>query len=249
VVGPDTLPETQTLPMSRLFRNDELQVRVKLCDDTVYKYYLVLRSNPNAFPPLKVARCEGKLMLYDGYHRFAAMERAGIDKVQVEITDVSDRRQVYWMAAQANLTHGLPLSTKDHRNAFAAYMIAGKSTKVHKKTGEEVTKSYREIAKEIGGVVSYATVRNWMKEDFPQEYYHRSGYDEDLYANSVRGGLMEAESFDYYLMAQNAISQAASSIPQVDDVNKRARLLMQLDKLTEQIREQGHKEIDFDSLM
>jgi len=60
---------------------------------------------------------------------------------------------------------------------------------------------------------------------------------------------MEAESFDYYLMAQNAISQAASSIPQVDDVNKRARLLMQLDKLTEQIREQGHKEIDFDSLM
>ena len=242
-------PNTKTLPMKRLFRNDELQVRTKLDDDWVYHFYTVLRNNPNAFPPLKVASCEGKLMLYDGYHRFAAMERCGISHVEVDIMEVSDRREVYWLAAKANLTHGLPLSSRDHRNALAAYMIAGKSNKVQKRTGQEVTKSYREIAREIGGVVSYATVRNWMKEDFPQEFYKRSGYDEEAYQNSEMGGLMKPDGFNYYQMAENAISQAERAIPKVDDINKRAVLLMQLDKLRERIREQGCKEIDFDNLL
>jgi hypothetical protein len=61
------------------------------------------------------------------------------------------------------MKNGLPLRRNEIRAVFRAYVRAGQ----HRKRGKRV-KSSREIAADLNGLRSHATILNWMGQDFPR---------------------------------------------------------------------------------
>lgn len=158
-------PQITTVVIAQLCRAPEFQIRRKLCPRTVSRYAAVIKSGKQ-LPPLQVALVDKVPCLVDGYHRAAALEELGYSNAEAIITETS-RDQAQWMAAKANMEHGLPLTSREIREAFRVYI----RTEQHRK-GRGKLKSYREIGQELGR--SHNTIRNWMEQDF-KELFNRYG--------------------------------------------------------------------------
>lgn len=144
-----------------LVREDKYQIRDRLDHHAVGRYFNSYRNGVR-LPPVQVAQVgKGALILVDGYHRVAALERLGAPTVEAVITPTEERK-ARWLAAQANLTHGVPLTTKERRAAFKAYIRAGQH-----KDERGGYKSYRTIAEELG-FMSLGGVHRRMQLDFPR---------------------------------------------------------------------------------
>lgn len=157
---------TAKVRIADLLRDGAYQVRQKLEPGTVARYAQAYRSEA-PMPPVRAMRLPGgALILIDGWHRVAALESLREHSVECAIVD-GNEREALWEAAKANLTHGLPLRRGEFRQVFRAYVRAGQCRKRQGKAKGPL-KSYREIAAELGGVVSYSAVRRWMMQDFPR---------------------------------------------------------------------------------
>lgn len=152
-------PSNSTIVLAQLCRSPEFQVRSKLCQSTIHRYAAAMKAG-QLLPPLSVALVDGVPCLVDGYHRAAAMELLGQDTAEAVVITTS-KLEAQWMAAKANMHHGLPLKSKELRQAFRVYIRTGQ----HRK-GRGKRKSLREIGQEIGR--SHNTIRNWMARDFPK---------------------------------------------------------------------------------
>jgi hypothetical protein len=170
-----------TISLTQLMMSDEFQVRRKLDQATIARYENVLRSGAT-LPPVKVAKVDGIFILVDGFHRVAARERLEEATVEAEVIETT-RTEAYWLAASANLQHGLPLKPAEIHEVFKAYIKARKHLK-----GRGQPKTYREIGAEIGK--PHTTIRNWMKKDYPEIFKRYSG-DENFAGD---GGLPEMEA-------------------------------------------------------
>jgi|GEM_PF-2892432 len=168
----DTLPSSSSGPTIRqvviahLCRSSDFQVRRKLCLQTVNRYAAAIKAGQE-LPSLQVALVDGVPCLVDGYHRAAALESLGVGTAEATVSKTS-REDAQWMAAQANLTHGLPLKRSEIRAVFRVYIRAGK----HRK-GRGRLKSYREIGLELGR--PHTTIRNWMEKDFRKIFNEYGG--------------------------------------------------------------------------
>ena len=153
------VPPARPVPIATLVRHAGLQVRDGIDAGTVKSYRHVL-ANGGELPPVRVVDVEGVWYLADGWHRTAAAEHEGSGVVDAVVTPgtLDDAR---WLAASANLTHGLALTRKEKRRAFAVYI----GTRRHR-DGKRF-KSYREIAGELPGVGSHTALRLWMHRDYP----------------------------------------------------------------------------------
>lgn len=190
-------PDAKLLRILDLVRHQAFQVRSKLDPNTVTRYAGILK-NGGSFPPVKVARIaspgvkpkgrplaafdeiqDGALVLVDGYHRVEAHLAVGRREVSADVVDAS-KHEALWLAASANLTHGLPLKAKDLRKVFHGYIHAHR----YKKPNGDL-KSYREIASDLNGARSYVTFREWMRKDFPK-LFERMSKDE---GREAPGGL------------------------------------------------------------
>lgn len=165
--------------ISQLALDPEFQMRRKLDAGTVKKYENVYKSGKQ-MPPVKVARVAGVLILVDGWHRVEALTRLGVPRVDAEVTETT-REQALWMAARANLEHGLPLKTKELREVFRTFIKA----KQHMLPRGRL-KSYRDIGTELGKPQS--TIYAWMKKDFPNIAAKMAGEE----AFKGAGGLQDA---------------------------------------------------------
>lgn len=105
--------------------------------------------------------------LVDGYHRAAAMESLGYLEAEAVITEAT-RGEAQWMAANANLTHGLPLKSREVREVFRVYIRTGRYKK-----GSGIWASYREIGRELGR--PHTTIRFWMEKDFKKLFHAYGG--------------------------------------------------------------------------
>ena len=164
-------------------------------------------ENENTYPtmpPLDVALIEGVLVLFDGFHRFAALKRAGMTNTEVFIHHGKNYNELTFLGARNNLTNGLFLTTADIREVvFKSYMKSKNNMK-----GKRY-KSYREIAADFHGLCAHNTFRNWMKKDFPSVFKAMSSSDE---------GLIEFEPLDpdmmhletAYMELSNVIKRYAS---------------------------------------
>ena len=155
---PSVTPIT-TIVLAQLCRSPSFQIRQKLCASTVNKYAAAIKAGQQ-LPPLQVAVVAGVPCLVDGYHRAAALEVLGNDTADAIIYEAT-QDEAQWMAAKANMQHGLPLKPREVREVFKVYI----RTKRHRK-GRGKLKTYREISAELGR--SHNTIRNWMKADFPK---------------------------------------------------------------------------------
>lgn len=153
--------ETTTLPLEAVILDDSLQVRAKLDEGTV-KRYAAAYDNDEEMPPVRVGRRGDGYILLDGWHRYKALQSIGASDLEAEILEGLEWDDMRWEAAKANLKHGLPLKIQEIREVFRSYVKAGKYRK-----GRSL-KSYREIAKDLGGLRQHTTIRNWMQKDFPR---------------------------------------------------------------------------------
>ncbi len=158
---------TVRLRVADLVLRDDFQVRGKVDAATVRQYAATLKNDPDAMPPIVVTVLNEAPTLVSGRHRVAAMKAVGISETRAEIVEVSSEDEARWLAAEANLKHGLRLRPKALRGVFKAYVEAGR----HRRGSSlrAPLKSYREIACELGGTIHYGTVRNWMRKELEAE--------------------------------------------------------------------------------
>lgn len=137
------------------------QVRAKI-DPTTVRRYQAIYKNEGKLPPIEIAKVDGALRLVDGWHRLEALQLLERDSVEANITEMS-MSEARWAAASANLAHGLPLKPKEVRNVFRAFITARRHYRPNGRL-----KSYREMASELNGAVSYRTLNRWMELDHPK---------------------------------------------------------------------------------
>jgi hypothetical protein len=172
--------ETVRIELVTITKAPEFQVRRKTDPVTVNRYAEVIKAG-GEFPPVRLARVrvnqdatEPVLVPVDGFHRIAAHEKLGLAYIEATIADM-DPVLAQWKAAEANMSHGLPLSSKEVREAFRRFIRAKQHVKGNKRNGKPDLMSYREIGAKIGK--SYGTIRVWMKQDYPKIYTQMGGDD------------------------------------------------------------------------
>lgn len=158
-------PAITTVSLAQLCRSKDFQVRSKLCANTVQRYAAAIKAG-QTLPPLQIALVDGVPCLVDGYHRAAALEFLGFEEADSIVTEAT-RDDAQWMAAQANMTHGLPLKPREVREVFRVYIRTGRYKK-----GSGKWKSYRDMGEELGR--PFSTIRSWMEKDF-KKLYHTYG--------------------------------------------------------------------------
>lgn len=97
----------------------EYQMREKLSASTVSEYTELIQANGSKWPfssPCSIIRVKGELILTDGFHRVAAMRKAGEDQVSVVVCE-GTKTDALKSALSANISHGLRRSNADKRRA------------------------------------------------------------------------------------------------------------------------------------
>jgi hypothetical protein len=201
--APDTNKDIKKVSIKDILKDSRFQVRLKL-DESIVGRYLAVYKSGHPMPPIKLAQVNGTLLLVDGWHRLAALEQLNESRtIDAEIIEATER-EAFWLAAEANLQHGLPLKTVEIREAFRVYIKAKKHRNEHGSL-----KSYRQIAQELGGLKHYGTIRNWMINDFPR-IAAQYGPEE---APSGKGGLMDnrTRTGSFEGTARDALSTAITA--------------------------------------
>jgi hypothetical protein len=145
--------------LSLITKDVALQVRNAIHSGAVKRYAELIR-NGKVLRPIKLASVDDVLFLVDGWHRLEAMESLGQEFADAEVIQ-ANRQEAIWLAATANLEHGVQLKQSEFRNVFRAYIKSRQHLKGHRKV-----KSYREIGEELGK--PHTTIRNWMLADYPE---------------------------------------------------------------------------------
>lgn len=208
---------TRSLSITEIVIDDALQVRAKIDGGTVKRYADAMRTDA-AFPPIKVARINGVCFLVDGWHRVAAAQQVGRSAIEAEITPANDFETARWMAASANLAHGLPLKRREIRSVFRAYVKARQYLKG--RTGTRI-KSSREISAELGSWISHQTVIAWMRQDAPKVYALMG--KEEVSMNKDKGR-RDPEAV-FAAIVSDAIQQALNSFNGIKDPATRGQLI------------------------
>ena len=210
----------RTVAIAELVRDEDLQVRTKLDEATIRAYAGKYKAGVD-MAPVKVAVVGGVPLVVDGWHRLAALESIGSPTAPAIVIEGMTRADAEWMAAKANVAHGLPLKAKEVQNVFRAYIRARKHIK-----GRGKLKTYREIAEELGTGNSFNTVRRWMIRDYP-DIAKRMGGAEDF---KGKGGLKEIDNEARYLgLATKAVDQAVAAARGLTSEEARGVLIAELE--------------------
>lgn len=145
--------------LSDIVRDARYQVRTKMQAAAVRAYANAMKAGV-VFPPITVTRLGGALVLLDGFHRAQAAALAGVAHLRAVVVTCTPK-EAPWLAAEANLRHGIPLNRAALRAAFRAFMHARKY-----RQGKDGLLSLRDIAERLGGTIHHETVRRWMQRDF-----------------------------------------------------------------------------------
>lgn len=160
--------DEQDVVIRRIKKDQRFQMRHKLDPSTIKRYVGIYQAE-KSMPPVKIGLIDGVPFLLDGWHRFAALEELGQETASALVIECGEQ-QALWLAASANLEHGLPLKVAELRAVFRAMVRA----KRHRDTRGRLL-PYRDIGQIIGK--PHTTIRNWMMKDFPKIAAQYSGDD------------------------------------------------------------------------
>ncbi len=220
---------TKKVRIADLLRDRRYQVRHGLDRATVSRYAAAMAAGVE-FPPVTVALVDGVPVLVDGWHRVEALLASQRGEVEAVIVPATEQAAL-WMAASANIAHGLPLRKSELRRVFQAYIQSGQ----HRK--RKGIKSYREMAKELPGV-SHNTVRNWMQKDFPKIARAMGGPDADY-----PGGLRDVKpKGGFAATTYESLNAALAASRGVTDPAERSRIIAEAERITAEMKAGGHWE-------
>lgn len=210
----------------------DFQVRIKPDLGIIRRYSTAYKQGAD-MPPLKVAKVNKALVLVDGWHRLAALERNDQTLAEVEIVPCESLQDARWMAAKANLSHGLPLKARELKPVFQAYIKARQHT-----PSPGSYKSYREIAADLGGIVSHVTIRNWMKRHYPSIFRWMGGLDEPPHGDGCpdkRITTMKDTTKEY-------LDLALAAFRGVESLEDRRELLKEAERIVQEMDQEEVKE-------
>jgi ParB-like chromosome segregation protein Spo0J len=154
---------TQNLRLADIVADDELQLRAAASEATVAEYADAITSGA-IFPPVIVYRDEdGRHWLADGFHRYGAHKRAGVEEIAVEVRE-GGRREALLCAAGANASHGLRRTQEDKRNAILRLLSdpewkTWSDREIARRTSTS-DKTVAKLRKEISGAGLNAEIRD-----------------------------------------------------------------------------------------
>lgn len=93
---------------------DEIYPRVQLNWQTAYDYAESMKTGAK-FPPIIVGIYRGRYILIDGYHRLQANKYNKKDKIDAEIYTNLNKKKMFEMAIQMNISHGKVLTPYEKR--------------------------------------------------------------------------------------------------------------------------------------
>jgi len=127
----------ESVEFDRLVLLSDMQVRRKT-DARIVKQCRQAMSAGEVFPPVGVAEVSGALVLIDGFHRVAAMRALGLQQALADVQQVATLEEARWLAAQANLRHGLAVkSPRPASSAISSSARSGDRAPTDAKNGRE----------------------------------------------------------------------------------------------------------------
>ncbi|MCA1527861.1 hypothetical protein [Bradyrhizobium yuanmingense] len=217
--GPQQSP-VLLIPIVDIATRADWQVRDQINEALVREYITHYVHGAN-MPPVRLADIGGALVLMDGWHRLLAQKQLGRDAVEAT-TEALSEMEAQWQAALANSYNGVRLNRQsEKRRVFELYIRQGRN-----RVGRLGLKSYREIAKDLGGLASKSSIENWMKKMFPKiAAKMRSGREDNAGASDPRRPLNTAE-----MRVREALTLAVAEARGVACWGKRRALLQEFAK-------------------
>ena len=138
---------TETLALSTIRLDGETQPRTTIDQEVVDDYAASYGFKPPNLPPLTVFHDGVNWWLADGFHRWHAAKKAGLDKIPCEVLNGS-KEDAQWYAVAANQTHGLRRSNADKAKAVKVALKHPKGAKMSdRKIAEYVGVTDKTVAK------------------------------------------------------------------------------------------------------
>jgi ParB-like chromosome segregation protein Spo0J len=103
------------MKLTEITVDSSLQGRCKLNQEVIDEYSEALREGIK-LPAIKVFRIGSRHYLVDGWHRYFAHKKAGLEDIEVEVID-GNMREATLYAIGANDDHGLRRNNEDKRKA------------------------------------------------------------------------------------------------------------------------------------
>jgi hypothetical protein len=111
---------TGSLQIAAIERRQDCQPRAAFDEATMLEYAEAMKAGDD-FPPVKVVRAGDSFYLVDGFHRVAAAETAGLDRIRADVVE-GTLRDAILLSRQVNATHGLRRTNEDKRRAVATLL-------------------------------------------------------------------------------------------------------------------------------
>jgi hypothetical protein len=234
--SPTTGPAVVFVELERITKDERFQVRKvknghRTRFHTIRSYESAIRAGID-LPPVTLVRVDGVLYLADGWHRTEAHRRAGEHRLRATIVHADTLEEAEWIAARGNLGHGLPLTRGEQVEVFKRYVRAG-----HHRTGRRF-KSYRDIARELGGMRSYTTIRNWTRRYFPAVYRAMGGEGDERPFEPEKLTLAKQQEH-LRATAVAALKEARNVLPGIKCPEVRGELVAEAEAIVREIREGG----------
>ncbi len=145
------------IEMSKIRRDGPTQFRERLDDSAIAEYAERDREDGSTVPPAGIVEDEqGNLWMWDGFHRYEALESNGRTHIPAIVTK-GTLRDAQLLAMGANADHGVRLTNRDKANVVRCIL----------KDEEWRKLPDREIARKCN--VSHPTVAKFRAELYPVE--------------------------------------------------------------------------------
>lgn len=208
------------VPLQSLSPHETLQLRHTGTDRATVLRYAEAMKMGDKFPPLEIAQVGQRLYIIDGYHRHAAAQQSGRKQIECSVARMS-LGDAQSLALLANTGHGKPLTNRDKRNKWDAY-IAQQRHLMSGSTSARKCKSLATIRDELGGSYSRGYIGKLVKamdlkpdqSDVSKSWTSRDDYIADLEAEET-----ESETLD---ALRTALSAALDAYALLDNPDARA---------------------------
>jgi len=114
--------KTQQVKVKDITLDRDMQPRVTITQEAVEEYRDRMEDGEE-FPPIAVVKDGSTLYCVDGWHRVMAAKALKAKTIAAVITP-GTRMDAIWIAAQANLRHGVRRTNADKRRAVALALLA-----------------------------------------------------------------------------------------------------------------------------
>jgi hypothetical protein len=142
--------------------NPAFQVRDRQDEGLVHSYLGSYNAGAD-MPPIRLARFNDSLILFEGFHRIAAQQLMGREIVWARIQDATSVPEIIMWAYMLNSIHGKGLTNTAKQRCLAAFLKDGRHIRPD---GRVMT--YQQIAIELHGTISKSNVFRWIRDYHPE---------------------------------------------------------------------------------